>query len=66
MIRSQIRTLVKKYNEFLDTKSVDEATQMLPDLSKKLDQSVAKGIFKKETISRTKSRLRLKLNKLQS
>jgi len=63
MIKSQVRTLVKRYEAMIGENNVDESHAALPIVVKKLDQASAKGIFTKNTISRMKSRLQLKLNK---
>ena len=45
-------------------KNVDEAKSALQAAYKELDKAVTKGVIKKNTASRKKSRLALKVNKL--
>ena len=56
-IKSRTRTFVKKVIKAVEAKNVDEA-------NKELDKAVTKGVIKKNTASRKKSRLALKINKL--
>ena len=62
MVKSQVRTLVKKYEAAIGGNDFESARAMFPNVVKKLDQALAKGVFVKNTISRTKSRLQTKLN----
>ncbi len=63
-IRSRVKTFVKKVNSAVEAKNVDEAKAALQIAYKELDKAVTKGVLKKNTASRNKSRLTLKVNAL--
>ena len=63
-IKSITRTFVKKVIKAVEAKNVDEAKTALQVAYKELDKAVTKGVIKKNTASRKKSRLALKINKL--
>lgn len=60
---SKIKTTVKKV---LDTNNKEEAEKLYKEAVSVLDKSTLKGLIKKNTASRKKSRLTRHLNKLQS
>ena len=60
---SKIKTTVKKV---LDTNNKEEAEKLYKEAVRVLDKSTLKGLIKKNTASRKKSRLTRHLNKLQS
>lgn len=64
MIKSQLKTYIKKFELLADQSKKDEALQAYKVAVKKLDQAVCKGIMHKNTASRKKSQLTLKLNKI--
>ena len=55
--KSRLRTEVKKLRKALDKKDGKAAQQLLAPTISALDKSVQKGILKKNTASRIKSRL---------
>ena len=63
-IKSRVKTFVKKVLIAVEAKNVDEAKAALQVAYKELDKAVTKGILKKNTASRKKSRLTLKVNAL--
>ena len=63
-IKSRVKTFVKKVLSAVEAKNVDEAKAALQVAYKELDKAVTKGILKKNTASRKKSRLTLKVNAL--
>ena len=63
-IRSRVKTFVKKVLAAGEAKNVDEAKTALQVAYKELDKAVTKGVLKKNTVSRKKSRLALKVNSL--
>ena len=65
-IKSRVKTFVKKVLVAVDANNVDEATTALNVAYKELDKAVTKGILKKNTVSRKKSRLAAKVNSLAS
>ena len=63
-IRSRVKTFVKKVLAAVEAKNVDEAKTALQVAYKELDKAVTKGVLKKNTVSRKKARLALKVNSL--
>ena len=63
-IKSRVKTFVKKVLSAVEAKNVDEAKSALSVAYKELDKAVTKGVLKKNTASRKKSRLTLKVNAL--
>lgn len=55
--KSKVKTAVKKFTNAIEAKDKDLATKTFRDAEKELRRGVAKGIFKKTTISRRISRL---------
>ena len=62
MIKSALRTYIKKFETIAENGNKAEADAAFKIAVKKIDQAVAKGIIKKNTASRKKSQLALKLN----
>ena len=65
-IKSRVKTFVKKVLTAVEAKNVDEAKTALQVACKELDKAVTKGVLKKNTVSRKKSRLAAKVNSLAS
>ena len=63
-IKSRVKTFVKKVLSAVEAKNVDEAKAAFQVAYKELDKAVTKGVLKKNTASRKKSRLTLKVNAL--
>ena len=63
-IKSRVKTFVKKVLSAVEAKNVDEAKAALQVAYKELDKAVTTGVLKKNTVSRKKSRLTLKVNAL--
>ena len=63
-IKSRVKTFVKKVLSAVEAKNVDEAKAALQVAYKELDKAVTKGVLKKNTVSRKKSRRTLKVNAL--
>ncbi len=64
MFRSQMRTMIKKYNAALESGNKAEAEAAYRLAVKKIDQAVAHGILHKNTAARKKSQFTVKLNKM--
>lgn len=62
-VTSEIKTLIKSYNDLLSQKKFSEAKTFLASLSSKLQKAAKKGIIRKITVSRKISRLAKKLNR---
>ncbi len=63
-IKSRVKTFIKKVLSAVEAKNVDEAKAALQVVYKELDKAVTKGVLKKNTASRKKSRLAVKVNAL--
>jgi small subunit ribosomal protein S20 len=64
LVRSRMRTFVKKANKAIDSSESDAARKAVEDAIVELDKAVSKGIIHKNTAARKKSRLMKKLNDL--
>lgn len=62
-LRSHLRTELKKFEALMTEGKKDDAKAMLPLIHKEIDKAQTKGILKKNTASRKKSRMTLELNK---
>lgn len=56
-VRSALRTLVKKYRQFIADKDTDKVSETIKALNKALDKAATKGVIRKKTASRYVSRL---------
>ena len=65
MIKSGYRTAVKKFEQAVEAGNKDEATALLKDATKKIDQACTKGVIVKNTAARKKSNLAKKLNAMK-
>jgi len=63
--KAEIKSLRVKLRKLITAKKADEALVAARLLSKKFDKALAKGILKKNTVARNKSRLMKKLNTLK-
>ncbi|MEZ5364683.1 MAG: 30S ribosomal protein S20 [Bryobacterales bacterium] len=61
--RSAMRTQVKKLTKAIEAGEVDEAKKLLSPTISFIDKSVRKGVIRKGTADRMKSRLTMRLNK---
>ena len=64
MLKSNLKTVIKKFEAAIESADKEKALEALKVAVKRIDQAVAKGILKKNTASRKKSQLALKLNKI--
>ena len=64
--KSRVKTFIKKVLVAVDSKNIDDAKAALSVAYKELDKAVSKGILKKNTVSRTKSRLATKVQALNA
>jgi len=63
-VKSQLKTYIKKFELVAQQGTAEEAKSAYISAVKKLDQAVAKGIMHKNTASRKKSQLTIKLNRV--
>ena len=54
MIKSEYKTAIKRFEEALENKNVEEATKLLSVATKKIDQACTKGVIVKNTAARKK------------
>ena len=64
MFRSQMRTMIKKYDAALAAGDKEQATAAYKVAVKKIDQAVGRGILHKNAAARKKSQFTVKLNKM--
>lgn len=62
MIKSEYKTVVKKFENALNSGNVEEAKTLFSQATKKIDQACSKGVIVKNTAARKKSNLAKKLN----
>lgn len=63
-IKTRVKTMVKKVLVEVENKELENAKAALTVAYKELDKAVTKGVLKKNTASRKKSRLAAKINAL--
>ncbi len=63
-VRSELKTRIKNTVEDAETGNADEALEALRLAQQRIDRAVTKGIMKKETAARRKSRLTKQVNDL--
>ena len=64
LVKAELHSLRVKLRKLIDEKKAKESAALVKDICKKLDKAQARGIMKKNTVARTKSRLTLKVNAL--
>ena len=64
MIKSGYKSAVKKFELAVEAGKVEDAKVLLSEATKKIDQACTKGVIVKNTASRKKSRLAVKVNSL--
>jgi len=60
--KNQLQSVVKEYKKLISAKKPDDARKLLPKVQKAIDKAAKRGIIKKNTASRKKSRLMKKLS----
>lgn len=66
MIKSAYKTAVKKFEQAVEEKNVEEATKLFSLATKKIDQACTKGVIVKNTAARKKSNMAKKLNAINA
>ena len=64
MIKSAVKTAIKKAEQAIAEGDIERAQQLFREAVSKLDRAARKGVIKKGTADRKKSRLAQKLNRL--
>ena len=65
-VKSRVKTMAKKVLAAIETKDVEGSNAALSIAYKEFDKAVSKGILKKNTASRKKSRLAAKVNAMNA
>ena len=66
MIKSGYKSAVKKFEQAVENKNVEEATKWFSEATTKIDQACTKGVIVKNTAARKKSNLAKKLNAMNA
>ena len=66
MIKSGYKSAVKKFEQAVESGNVEEATTLMSQATKKIDQACSKGVIVKNTAARKKSNLAKKLNAMNA
>jgi len=61
-IKSELKTLIKRFEKLISEKKTSEAKDFLKSLASKIDSAASKGIIHKKTASRSISRLMRRLS----
>ena len=64
--KRELRTYIRKFREACAAGNVEEATAALPKTFQKLDRAAASKLIHKNTASRLKSRLAIRLHKIEA
>ena len=65
MVKSQLKTVIKKFNAACDANDKDAATELYKLACKKVDQAVCHGILHKNNAAHKKSSFAKKFNAIQ-
>jgi small subunit ribosomal protein S20 len=65
-VKSSVRTSIKKFVLLAQKKEVPEAESALKEMIKKIDSATSKGVIKKNTAARKKSRMQRLFNTIKS
>lgn len=63
-VKGDLKKSLKKIQSLLAAKNTEEAKKYFKEISSKLDKAASKGIIKKKTADRKKSRLAIRVNKI--
>ncbi len=61
--KKKIRGLVKEANSFVENKEGGKAKELIPQIYKALDKAAKRGVIKKGTANRRKSRIAKRIGK---
>ncbi len=62
MIKSGYKSAVKKFEQAVEAGNKEDASKLLSEATKKLDQACTKGVIVKNTAARKKANMAKKLN----
>lgn len=66
MIKSEVKTITKKFEAAVSQKNIEEATRLLPIVSGTIDSAAVKGIMHKNAANRKKAKLAIHLSKAKA
>ena len=64
-LKARVKNLIKETDKAIAANDSEKASLLLKDVQKYLDQAVSKGLIKKNTSDRQKSRLSLKIKNMK-
>lgn len=64
-VKDEVKSLRVKFRKLVTSKEAEKAEEAVRQLGKKLDKAVTKGVMKKNTVARLKSRAMAKLNAIK-
>jgi small subunit ribosomal protein S20 len=64
--KNKMKKIVKGLRVFVEEKKIEDAKKILPKAYKAVDKAAKRGVIKKNTASRKKSRLTKAVNKISS
>ena len=65
-VKSSVRTSVKKFTGLVHKKDIEQAELALREMIKKIDSAAQKGVVKKNTAARKKSRMQRLFNSVKA
>jgi len=63
-VKDDLKKTLKQFQSLVAAKNIEEAKKCLVEISSKFDRAASKGIVSKGLANRRKSRLTIKLNKI--
>jgi len=66
MVKSAVKTAIRKYNDAIASGNVEEAEKLLPETVSVIDSAVSKGILHKNNAANKKSALAKNLNAIKA
>ena len=64
--RSELATVIKKFNKAIADKDVELAEKLLPETFSKIDEEVTRGVIHKNKANNKKANLSIELTKLKN
>jgi small subunit ribosomal protein S20 len=55
--KNEMQSVIKQYKKLVASKKTEEAQKLIPKLQKAIDKAAKRGVIKKNTAARKKSRL---------
>lgn len=66
MVKKQVRTDFKEFNAAIEAKDLETANTAYSQATSAVDKAVSKGVYKKATANRYKSRMALRMQKIEA